>query len=46
MRGFAERDLEWKMAATAVFLLDDELLFHALEHDVAGGGPVRKGGAA
>ena len=27
-------------------LLDDELLFHALEHDVAGGGAVRKGGAA
>lgn len=26
MRGFAERHLEWKMIATAVFLLDDELL--------------------
>ena len=26
MRGFAARKLEWKMAATAVYLLDDELL--------------------
>ena len=26
MRGFKERNLEWKMIATAVFLLDDELL--------------------
>ncbi len=26
MHGFAERNLEWKMAATAVYLLDDEIL--------------------
>ena len=26
MRGLAERDLEWKMAATATFLCDDEIL--------------------